>query len=163
MLLQITVKYSAALIKTTTARFWLKFIGWDGFLAFGILAAISAYLVYIGDRSWQVGLFGGLLLICVVLAATIYLTYLRRSMAVFKQMPNPTATFTFDQTGLSYITDVGSSQLKWTAIVKIWRFPEAWLLFVSKGMYITLPVDGLTDDIQQLIIAKITENKINIV
>ena len=28
-------------------------------------------------------------------------------------------------------SDVGSSEMKWTVIVKVWRFPEFWLLFYS--------------------------------
>ena len=153
--MEVEVKYSEALIRKATIRFWVRFIAWDGFLAVAVLAMTVAYLAISGDRTWVIGFLGGLLLLVVVIGGAVYFTYLRRALAALRQMPSQTAIFSFDDKGVSCRSDLGSSQLNWSAIVKLWRFNEVWLLFVSKGVYMTLPTDCLTDETRQLILTKL--------
>jgi hypothetical protein len=72
-------------------------------------------------------------------------------------MSKPTAVFEFTDEEISSETDLGSSRMKWKAIKKIWRFPEAWLLFITEWQYITLPIADLTDEIRQFILVKVQE------
>jgi hypothetical protein len=70
-------------------------------------------------------------------------------------MSDPSAIFTFTDAGVSAKTDLGSSELNWRCITKVWMFPEAWLLFVDKGLYITVPTAGLPDQARELIRNKV--------
>ena len=46
---------------------------------------------------------------------------------------------------------IGTSTLAWSTIKEVWQLPEAWLLFVGKGMYFTLPLRDIDAAAQEFI------------
>ena len=156
--MEIRARYSEALINQVTRRFWVKVIGWHGFAAVGVMSVLLAYLVVAGDRSWYVGAFGTVLVVAVVVGAAVYLLYRRRAISTFRKMADPTVLFAFSDSGFSTRSELGGGDLSWRAVTEVWTFPEAWLVFVSKGVYVTIPSESLNDETRQFIRAKVREH-----
>jgi YcxB-like protein len=155
---EIRARYSEALITRVTRRFWVRLIGWHGFAAVALMSAALAYLVAAGDRSWYVSAFGTVLAVGIVVGTAVYFVCRHRAMSTFRKMADPTALFTFSESGFSSRSDLGGGDLSWRAVTQVWTFPEAWLVFVSKGTYVTIPTDSLTEVTQQFIRAKVREH-----
>ncbi len=51
-------------------------------------------------------------------------------------------------------SDVGTSELLWTAVKEVWSFPEFILVFLSKAQFFTLPISDLGKEGRDLILAK---------
>jgi hypothetical protein len=113
------------------------------------------FAVWSGERSWWVGASGTVLVLAVILSATVYVTHLRRSLGVLRKMQSPEATFEFDEDRFRVSSDLGTSELKWGMITEVWCLPDFWLLFVSQGQFITLPLADLDADARAFILAKV--------
>jgi hypothetical protein len=50
---------------------------------------------------------------------------------------------------------LGKVELPWTAVKKVWRFPEVWLLFFDGGGYSTLPTAQLDPELRAFILDRI--------
>lgn len=66
-------------------------------------------------------------------------------------MHSKSANFTFSDESLTVSSDLGKSEMSWRAIEKIWKFPDVWLLFVSKSVFITLPLSDIDASTQEFI------------
>ncbi len=157
-MMQIQVRYTEALVKRATMRFWTRFIGWQRVVVLVLLAVLLTHLIIVGDSSWYVGVLGSVLAIAVISGSSVYFVYRRRALATLRRMNEPTATFSFSDTGLSTRSNLGGGDIAWRAVTRVWTFPEVWLLFVAKGMYITIPTESLTDDVRQFITNKVREH-----
>lgn len=56
------------------------------------------------------------------------------------------------------ISDVGTSEIQWSLINKLWRFEHAWLLLFSGNEFMTLPTDGLSDKSKKFITERVKAN-----
>ena len=155
---EIHAQYNEALIGIATKRFWVRFIGWHGFLVVGILAAYVAYLLVVeGASAIAIGL-SGVLGLATFVGSAVYFVYRNRALATFRRMGKPEAMFSLGPEGISSRSDLGGGDLKWRGITQVWVFPEVWLLFVSKGVYFTIPTDSMTPDAQSFIREKVEEH-----
>lgn len=154
---EVTAEYTEALVKTATRRFIGKFLGWDYLAVWLVMLAVFIVLFALGQRGWLVGALGMLIALSAGLAVMVWITFHRRALGTFRKMTTPVATFTFEDDSIAVASDLSTGTLKWTAIQKLWCFPEAWLLFVAKGVYSTLPTACLTAEVQQFIIEKLVK------
>ncbi len=154
---EVTAEYTEALIKTATRRFLIKFLGWDYLVAWLIMLAALSLLLALGRRGWFVGALGAVLVIAALVAVTVWVVSYRRSLGTLRKMTKPIATFTFDDEGIAVSSDLSTGTLKWQAVQKLWCFPEAWLVFIAKGVYSTIPTACLTEDAMQFIVSKLKE------
>jgi hypothetical protein len=144
MELRAEVTYSVALIKRAVQRFWWRSVGWKMLAALAVSSISLGLLVHAGNRSWLVGALGTLLLICVAFVVLLYLVHYRRGIARLAAMGTPAAELVASQSTLAVKSGAGTADLQWSAIKELWRFPEVWLLLLSPGQFITLPVGQLT-------------------
>jgi hypothetical protein len=156
--MQIEARYSEALIRRIALRFWLRYTGWCGIAATAALACIFAYLVIAGDCSWYVYVLGTALAFGALVGLGGYFMYCHRGIAAFRRMPDPVATMNFSDTGIVIQSGLGKSELSWRAVTEIWTFPEAWLVFLAKGSYFTIPTESLTDEVRRFISQKVQEH-----
>lgn len=154
---EVTAQYSEALVKTVTRRFLAKFFGWGYLIACLVVLAGVIVLVALGQRGWFVGALGAVAVVAVLVAVRAWVVFHRRALGTLRRMNNPVATFTFDDDGIAVSSDLSTGTLKWQAVHKLWCFPEAWLLFVAKGVYSTLPTACLTEEVKHLIVHKLKE------
>ena len=154
----ITLHYSEALVRRAVRSFWWRNTGWGFLLAcLGILFGFS-YGLWSGDRSWWVGLFGAGLGFVVVMAGTLYFIHARGSLARFRRMRIPEATLELGEERLRMSSDVGTTELVWSTITEVWRFPEFWLVFFSRAQFVTLPTADLDPTAREFILSKTQAN-----
>jgi hypothetical protein len=149
------IHFSEALVRRAVRTFWWRRTGWSYVLVLILLLVWFCFSVWNGDRSWAVGASGTIVVLGAILAATVYVTHLRRSLGVFRKMQTPEAILEFDEDRMRVSSDLGTSELKWGMITEVWCLPEFWLLFVSQGQFITLPIADIGADAREYILAKV--------
>lgn len=150
--------YSDPLIRSVTRQFLRRFLGLDYFVALALMVLVLVYMIGVGDRSWYVGVVGSLVVLGIGVAVAAWVSYHRRAFAAFRRMAEPVVNFTFDDDGIAFASDLGEGRMKWKALREIWCLNDAWLIFVDRGVYSTLPADCLTADIRDFIRAKAKEH-----
>jgi len=153
--MQATLHYSDALVRRAVSAFWWRTVGWQFVLAVVALAGGLGYMLLNGDRSWFVGACGVVLGLGFVLLAALYFVHLRGSLERFQRMRVKEATLEADSEKVVMTSDVGKSELKWSAVGDLWRFEGFWLLFVSRAQFVTLPVADLPQDVQEFIVERV--------
>jgi hypothetical protein len=88
----------------------------------------------------------------------VYWVHYRNSMAKFRDMKEPVATFLADEDSFTLTSDYGSSTLKWKAIKEVWEFEGFWLLLFSKANFATIPLDGVSDEMRSYVLERVKRN-----
>ncbi len=149
-----TLKYSEQFLKQAVRAYWRKNIGPIFPVVSLLLAAYVIYRVLEGDRSWFVGIIGAIVVIGVVTMLASYFVHLRRTLGRFKRMKIPEATLELAEERFKVVSDVGSSELQWSLIKKIWCFEQAWLFQFSGNEFMTIPIDGLSEKSKRFIVER---------
>ena len=152
---KITLHYSEALIRCAVRSFWWRTTGWLYFLALLLVLASLGYAIWNGDRSWWVGVLGAVLGLSLVFVVTLYVVHYRGSLKRLRRMRVPEATFEIDEDRFRLSSDVGTSEMAWSTITEVWRFPDCWLLFLSRAQFITLPAADLDATARESILTKV--------
>ena len=155
---RVTVKYTPKLIKFAARQFWWRSIGIGGFITFALMVALFAYLLIIGDRSWLLGITGATVLLSFLFGVAAYRIFLARPLEKFWKLNDAAATFRFSDTGIGVESAIGTTEISWTFIEKIWMFADVWLIFYPKQGYSTLPVAGLDEELKQFILSRVRES-----
>lgn len=92
---EITVTYSADLVKLAVWKFWVRTIGPGGFAGFSIIVLGFSYLLISGSRSWIFGFLGAMVCVSLGLGIVSYFIYRNRALEKFKRMKEPFARFRF--------------------------------------------------------------------
>ena len=158
----IKLHYSETLVRRAVKAFWWRTTGWSYVLAFLLLLVGFTSLVWSGDRSWWVGLFGTVLGFAVAFGAALYIVHYRASLTRFRRMRAPEGTIELGEDRFRITSDVGSSELLWSVVTELWRFPDFWLLFVSRAQFITLPTANLDPSARAFILAKLQSHAIKV-
>ena len=149
------LRYSECLIRRAIWAFWWRSTGYTFFGTLCILLAVFVYLFSIGDRSWWLGVLGSILGAVASVAVTLYFVHFQHSMARFRRMKSNDATLEVGDDRFKMTSDFGSTELSWSAVVKVWKFPEFWLLFYSAAQFTILPLDDLSLDSQATILERL--------
>ena len=154
----IKLHYSKALVLRAVKAFWYRRLGWKFFAAFFILSAGLVFLLWGGDRSWVAGLFGAGLGFELLMAVVIYVSHRRAALAKYRRMRTPEATLELTGESIRMISDADGSGLAWSTVTELWSFSEFWLIFFSRGQFITLPTADLDAASREFIVAQIKAN-----
>jgi hypothetical protein len=150
--------YSEALIRRAVWAFWRRVVGWRFVGATAFVLACLIYNLWLGDRSWWVGVSGSLVGFALLVALALYVVHYRGSIGRFRRMKSPHATFEASEERFRVSSDVGASEFSWSVITEVWQFEDFWLLFFSRGQFITLPLADLDSDARHLIAERIREH-----
>lgn len=148
----VKLHYSEALVRRAAWSFWRRITGWRYFLALALLLASLIHSVANGDRSWWVGMCASVLGLSLIFAMALYFIHFRGAITRFRRMRSPEATFEAGADRFRITSDVGSSELSWSAVTEIWQFADYWLLFFSRAQFITLPLADLDHEAQELVL-----------
>lgn len=151
----IQVTYSEALVRHAVLAYWKRTVGIGCLLALALLAGLFAILVWRGERSWLVGVFGTVLVLGVLFIGAIYVVHLRGSIAKLRSLGSPVASLVLDDSALSVASALGTSTVQWSSIIEVWRFSEFWLVLFSKAQFITLPLCDVPPSAQEFIVARV--------
>ena len=158
----IKLHFSEELIRKAVMAYWLRMTGWRFFTALILLLVSLGYLFAMGDRSWYVVVFGTAFVFGVVVAGALYLTHYRASLQRLRRMQNPEGTLELDESTFRITSDVGTSDIAWASIIKVWRFPEFWLLFLSRRQFITFPIADLDGEAQEILLDRFRSHGIKL-
>jgi len=153
-----TARYDEGLMKVTARRMSFRHLGRGFFVAWLAMLAIAIVLTARGDRSWLFGLSWAIAVLGGLGVAMVYAIVSRRALAALRNMGRPEAGFALGDDGLSVSSDLPSGQLKGAAIREVWCFPEAWLLFVAKGAYTTIPTSCMDAGARRFLAEKVIEH-----
>lgn len=150
----ITAEYSPELIKTVSRRFVLRFLGVGYFIALAVLIIFVGYLTLNKMNDWITGALSVVLAFGIVVPFALWWKTERTGLARLKQMDKPTVKFEFNDKGITADSELGKATVGWKSVEKIWEFPNAWLLFVGKQQYNTIPTSALSNDLKNFIRAQ---------
>ncbi len=152
------LQYSESLIRKGVFAYWQRQIGVIFPLVTLLLSAYFGYLLVAGNRSWLVGVLGTVILLALVTMAASYFVHLGRSLTRLRRMKIPEAILELGVDKFKVTSDVGSSEIQWTLIQKLWRFDDIWLLFFSGGEFMSIPVSDLPADAKMFMEARLADN-----
>ena len=159
---EITAQFDEAFVRRTTRQFLIKFLGWDYFVVLVLMAISLIVMLALGMRGWFVGAVGAVTVMATGVAVAVWHSHMRRALTTLRKMTKLEAEFAIDDSGISVSSDLGSGTINWQALQKMWCLPEAWLFFVAKGAYSTIPTACLTPPAKQFILDKLNENNVKI-
>jgi hypothetical protein len=150
-----TLIYNAPLLRQAVLAFWRRTIGVAFPLVIAALAIGVTFLLNQGDSSWFVGALATVLFFSVVFVTVLYFVHYRNALTKFRDMGAPQASFLAEETSFTVTSGIGSSTLKWSSVIEVWRFNEFWLLLFSKAQFITLPLSSLPPEMKAFILQRI--------
>jgi len=150
-----TLRYTESLIVQAVRHYWRKTIGPGLLFAVPLMVAFLAWRLMDGDRSWIVGLAIAVILLGILMPVAVYVAHYRSSLGKFRAMANPVAEFVAGDETFGITSELGSTSLKWEAVVEVWRFESLWLLLFSKSQFVTLPLADLPKPVQDFILDRV--------
>ena len=151
----VTLHYTEALIRKAVLAFWLRSIGWQGFLALGLLLIYLIVQLVRGDRSWFVGANGTVIALAALMAGALYFVHYRAALARFRRLRSPEGQLEMGAETYRLSTDVGTSELAWKTITEVWSYPDFWLVFFSQAQFITFPLADFDTEAREFFLEKV--------
>jgi len=153
--MEYTVTFTKQIIKDSVYLWWKTVVGWHTVLIGIILLGLSVYLYTEGNDSWYIGALGSISLLGILIFVTSYIYKLRQSLQFLSN--DNSVKYNFAQDYFSTEAHTGRSEIKWSLIKKVLKRQDIWLLFLSGGQYLTLPVDELSDEGKAFILSRVSE------
>ena len=156
---EIIAEFGPAMVRTVARRFVVRLLGTGYFVAVAAMVVAFLYLATCGVNDWTTGAIGAVLGLGVLFPVVFWWKTERSGLCRLRRMSSPTVKFVFDDKGITVDSELGAATVGWKSIEKIWELPEAWLLFVGKQQYVTVPLVALTEELKQSIRAEVGKNK----
>jgi hypothetical protein len=159
MKFETTVTYSEGTVRNSVRAFWWKKLGKELYWAVPLFM-VGVIVIAASPEHWYYGAFFSLVCaIAIIAAISGYFVYLKRSLALFKEMGNEQCSWSFSDDEFQVKSQVGETKLKWKALKEILKFEEFWLLVYKNGAYSTLPMAGVSKECREFI--ETSHNKAN--
>jgi hypothetical protein len=155
---EITAEFTPQTVKTVARRFILRMLGVGYFVALLAMIIWLVYLVTNRVNEWTTGAIAAILLLGTAIPTTVWWKTQANGLSRLRRMSTPRVKFVFDDKGITADSELGAATVGWKSIEKIWEFPEAWLLFVGRQQYVTVPLAALTEELKTVIKAEVQKN-----
>ena len=152
---EITAEFTPTTVKTVARRFVLRLLGTGYFVAVVVIAIALLYLAMRRENYWPTGAIGAVFVFSILFPVVLWWKTERSGLSRLRRMSSPTVKFLFDDKGITVDSELGEATVGWISIEKIWEFPEAWLLFVGKQQYVTVPIAPLSEELKRYIKEKV--------
>ena len=150
-----TLRYTEDIVARAVFEFWRRSIGIGIGVAIAIMIGLLIWRVTDGDRSWFVGLLAAIVLLGILLPLMVYVVHYRNSMSKFRDMAEPIAEFVADEDEFTMSSSRGTTTLKWGAVTEVWCFESLRLLLFSKAQFVTLPLEGLSEQMRSFVLERV--------
>jgi hypothetical protein len=145
---EIRIELSDSQFKRALRRFWFRSYG-RYLLLLGVGVAIwlisSASLVERPGSSMLRA--AAMAAFAIALPVLSYCAHMRMSMHPRRKIEDHHITYRFSHLGIFVSSELGSSELKWRAFERFWKFPDMWLLFVGKRQFLILPTADIDEEL----------------
>ncbi len=94
--------------------------------------------------------------------AFVFLVHYRNSQAKFLALEQHIANLELTDSKIIISSNLGYSEVPWSAVTEIWGSERLWLLLFSKAQFITLPFASLSDDLQKFLLDRAATNGVKI-
>ena len=155
MVYSIDVHYTEATIRSAAHRFLKRFLLPE--IAVGLAAVVLGALMYgVNAAPLWVALTLGVAGLALVLASgAVALRYVSQARRKFAAMGDAHAVWRFSDAALGTKSGLGTTEIPWRLVTKVWRFDDVWLLFFDAGGYSTLPTAQLSPDVRDFIVRRV--------
>ena len=151
------VKYSKEILNRAHIKYWKKKHLVDAVIS-PVLLIMASYLLFVSEvREWYMVLFFTVAFIFTAMVYGAFFIWRRQALVALNAMKVPEAQWKLNNDSLFLESDVAKVELPWTAIKKIWRFKEVWLLFYANETFSTLPTQDLSAEVLQFIENRVVE------
>ncbi len=159
----IKLKYTEQFIRNSIKVYWKKQVGLLLPISTVLLTFVLLYLISIGNKSWFIGMLGTGILLSYTTMTAVYVVHLKRALLRLKRMKTPEAILELGNDRFKISSDIGTSEIEWSQIIKLWRFDSVWLLFFSAGEFMTMPIEEFSEDSKNFILTKLVDHGTNVV
>jgi hypothetical protein len=154
----IVLKYTEPLLREVVRAYFFRLLarqlGWSFLAALLVVFVAVVYLVAARDSTILLAFVMASVFAFVAVIFAAYVAHYRTTLGRFRKMTSGEASLTYDEQRLTLSSELGSSTLPWSAIEDVWQFPRFWLLLLSPGQFVTLPLDCLDAGTREFILSK---------
>lgn len=158
----VTLRYSESLVRSAVRAFALRSFA-QSYAVWLLAICLGVMLLTLqlrdGVGGWWLGFIDGLLLVVVLLPLGVFVAHRRHSMEILRRMRSPVATLAYDERDLTMRSDLGATTLPWSSVREVWRFDQFWLLLLSRGQFVTLPLGDLDEQTRSWIVRTVAKVK----
>jgi hypothetical protein len=152
---QATLRYTEPRVVQAVRCYWRRTMGPGLPVTVAIMFALLVWLLLQGNRSWLVGLVAAVVVVGLVMPVAVYLVHYKNSIGKLREMAEPIATLVADEGSFTLSSDRGTTTLKWDAVAELWRFEHFWLLLFSRAQFVTVPLEGMPQQMQSYVLDRV--------
>ena len=121
-------------------------------IASDVVFALSLIVLWLAGFSKPIVL-GGWCIFAVLdlIAIMTYYRYAQNNMRAWRKKEEHVSKWEIGEGGVKIVGELATSELKWRAFEKIWKYPDVWLLFVAKHQFLILPTKVGTPELLDFI------------
>jgi len=123
-----------------------------------IVVPILCMLIWLCSRSVPIAIIIMNLMVlpfAVIFPLLIYFAFRRRIILGFKSIPVGPYIYSVTETGVSWKSPIGRTEVNWCGFSKIYRFKKIWVLIIARNQFVPLPLEKLDDQARMLITANV--------
>ena len=150
-----TLEYSEPLVRRAAFAYWRRLAGGAFGLGVALVAASFVALWLGGDRSWRIGVLGTCLVVAVGFLAFAYAARLRDAVDKFERLPTGTGLLVATDDALHLSSALGTLTAPWSAVSRIWRHSDFWIVVLSRRQVATLPLATVSGQTQAFIVERV--------
>jgi len=91
----------------------------------------------------------------VALAGAVYVIHYANAIRKFKEMGPLLASFRAEESTFTLASEIGTATFRWAAVKEVWRFTDYWLILFSKAQFVTVPIAGLSPEMQTFVLERV--------
>ena len=156
--MNVSLIYTESLVRRSVRRFCGRTIGWLYPVVLLMMFTLTCWFLFEGDRSWFVGVMGTVLLLGTLVPVVLYRNQMAVSLAKFHALEGHPVSFRATDEKVTIRAASAASELQWKAITEVWRYPDCWLLLLSRVQFMTFPLEGVPLDAQAFLLERVKAN-----
>ena len=155
---EIRYEWSRDLSRTAAHRYFSRRFR-RSLIVFAIISAVCIAGLIFDPRKDMAGAYWLPLIICLVLVLLFVRVYFKTTRT-FEELPDKRITVRVEPESITWETSESVSTMKWSAIKRIWKFPDVLLIFRYKTaqVYSALPVSELGAEVSRIIEDKVRQH-----
>ena len=151
---ELVLRFDEATCRAAVARYWQGQFGWRTIIELSI-GAVILIVAATYSKGWLTGALGAVVFMYAALSLYAYVYQRKRILDLYRMMNDPEVRWTLNENSLATKSSVGYSEMPWSSITELWKFSDLWLLFLARNAFITLPLNGVSDDAKAFLESKI--------